>query len=400
MYAKLVSWEVINFMSIKHGVCEFDEKNIVVLKGYNDSGKSAMLRALDVLFYNRYPQSQVSFIKDGCSYFRIMAKFDDGVIILRDKYANGQSLYEMYQNNEVIFSTKVGNVLTKVGDVPEPIQQYLGVVQDLCTRSCYEKQLLVQTSGRENDKLFNVVLKSEELAKAQELINNDKNTLASEISTTDTQLHTYKSMMKDGEILTEEIVAYMENLDKEIDAYENRTKQIEGIKKLVSDVNSFSIAPEVSVIDLSQYQILNRIEATLSALGGIKVAPEVQTFDTNRYGEIMKLHDAVSMLGKITVSPEITLADTSRLSSLIYLSDGINKYNSIVEVPEVSFTDTKRLEILSQLFSLKAKLPNTDELDKEIEKVHVEMQDIVKLLGKGTVICPDCGHIITESEVS
>lgn len=400
MYSKLVSWEVINFMSIKHGICEFDDKNIIVLKGYNDSGKSAMLRALDVLFYNRYPQSQVSFIKDGCTYFRITAKFDDGVVILRDKYANGQSLYEMYENDEVIFSTKVGNVLTKVGEVPEPIQQYLGVVQDLCTRSCYEKQFLVQTSGRENDKVFNVVLKSEELAKAQELINNDKNALASEISTTDTQLSTYKSMMQDGDILTEEIVSYMEKLDKELDAYEKRSNILETIKKLVSDVRDFKVAPEVSVVDLTQYSVLNRIYATLKSVGGIQITPEVSLCDMSRYAGISKLYNSVSSLKRLTVEPEVEVIDVSRFSNLIELKDYMNQLEGIQAVPEIELTDASRLSVLSQLIDLKSKLPNIESLDAEIEKVHTEMHDIAKQMGEGTVICPDCGHIITDGEVA
>ena len=48
-YARLLSWEVWNFMAIKNGKCDFDERNIINLKGYNDSGKSAMLTALNRL---------------------------------------------------------------------------------------------------------------------------------------------------------------------------------------------------------------------------------------------------------------------------------------------------------------------------------------------------------------
>ena len=41
-YSRLEFWEVWNFMSIEHGKCEFDERGIINIKGYNDSGKSAM----------------------------------------------------------------------------------------------------------------------------------------------------------------------------------------------------------------------------------------------------------------------------------------------------------------------------------------------------------------------
>ena len=106
MYSKLVSWEVWNFMSLAHAKAEFDEKGIINFKGYNDSGKSAMLTALKVLMCNTNPQKQVGFIQDDKEYFRVLASFDDNVQILRDKYINGQSLYEMYKDGQCIFSTK------------------------------------------------------------------------------------------------------------------------------------------------------------------------------------------------------------------------------------------------------------------------------------------------------
>ena len=164
-YSRLLWWTAENFMSIENGKCEFDERNIINLKGYKDSGKSAMLLALKVLLSNSHPTKQVDFIQDNKDYFRIIAYFDDGVMILRDKYINGQSLYEMYKDNQVIFSTKQKNgALSSVKGVPEPIQQYLGLItyEDaiLNARACFEKQIGVQTTGSENYKMFNTVLKS------------------------------------------------------------------------------------------------------------------------------------------------------------------------------------------------------------------------------------------------
>ena len=90
-YSKISFWEVWNFMSIAHGKAEFDDRNIINFKGYNDSGKSAMLTALKVAITNSNPTKQVSFIQDDKEYFRVLIQFDDGVTILRDKYLNGQS---------------------------------------------------------------------------------------------------------------------------------------------------------------------------------------------------------------------------------------------------------------------------------------------------------------------
>ena len=186
MYSRLVSWEVKNFMSISDARVEFDGTGIVNFKGYNDSGKSAMLLALKVLLTNTDPTKQADFIQDDKEYFRVVAYFDDGVAILRDKYIGGQSLYEMYKDGQLLFSTKQGRVLTKVVGVPDVIAEYLGlIVYDggtLNARACFEKQIGVQTTGSENYVMFNTVLRSEEIASASEMLNNDRNKLASDIS--------------------------------------------------------------------------------------------------------------------------------------------------------------------------------------------------------------------------
>ena len=79
-------------LPVGHGKCEFDERNIINLKGYNDSGKSAMLNALKVALCNANPTKQVGFIQDDKDYFRVLVTFSDGVQILRDNYGEDNVL--------------------------------------------------------------------------------------------------------------------------------------------------------------------------------------------------------------------------------------------------------------------------------------------------------------------
>ena len=57
-YSKIKEVEVFNFMSFKHARLVFDETNILNLKGYNDSGKSAILRAVVVCLTDMYKRAQ------------------------------------------------------------------------------------------------------------------------------------------------------------------------------------------------------------------------------------------------------------------------------------------------------------------------------------------------------
>ena len=94
-YSKLKSIELQNFMGFIKAKATFDESGSLNLKGYNSSGKSAFLTACAVAMMNAFPNKQAKYIHHGMEYFRIVLCFNDGVVIVRDKYKNGQSLYEM-----------------------------------------------------------------------------------------------------------------------------------------------------------------------------------------------------------------------------------------------------------------------------------------------------------------
>ena len=396
-YPKLVAWEVTNFLAIEHAKCEFDESGIIFLKGYNDSGKSAMLRALDVLFFNSHPRDQVMFIQDDKDYFRVTAKFDDNVYILRDKYINGQSLYEMYKDGQCIFSTKVNGVLTKVTGVPEPIQAYLGLVPELTVRTCYDKQFLVQTSGSENYKDLSAILKTEEIAKASELLNTDKNRLQSDITSVESQLEAYKAVVKDGTKLTKEIVEHLESLDKSIDAHDGVLNFLTATQTTIDDVRSIEIPPEVSVIDIECLTDIGRLYALGTELQGIHIAPDVPMVDVTEVRELGGIMGVCNELRSIVVMPEVPVIDSEELNDLAKICSLQVEEKPLP--PVVSLVDCEELRELEAIMNITRNLPDIEQYDKQLKEVNDEIQSLVSQFGDAVIICPDCGHVITENEL-
>ena len=160
-------------MVYSHAMVRFDDDNIINLKGYNSSGKSSLIKAVAVALMDLFPSKQAKLIKHGEEYFRVIVTFDDGVSIVRDKYINGQSLYEMYKDRDLIFTTKVGNRLGKVSGVPEEIQNYLALCKMevmnyegspyLNYQSRQDKLWLVETKGSENYASLNEILRTEDI---------------------------------------------------------------------------------------------------------------------------------------------------------------------------------------------------------------------------------------------
>lgn len=381
-YSRVVAWEVWNFMSIKYAKAEFDERNIINIKGYNDSGKSAMLRALDVLFFNVKPSSQVGFIQDEQEYFRIMVYFDDGVCILRDKYINGQGLYEMYKDNKLLFTTKQNNVLTKITAVPEPIQEYLGLITcdawNINSRSCFEKQLLVDTTGSENHKSLNEVLRSEEIAVAGEMLNTDKNKLKSDISVAENELDIYKRQIKGSRGVSEEFIKVLRSSDENLDTADSKLSSLE------------------------------QCGVTLKKLNEIPNIPEMPLVNSGRVDSLLKIKGVSNQLKAIPDIPEVFSVDDSRLSDLISIKSNLEQLNSIPDMPACFEIDYTRLDLLLKLSkALKSCEENDNVVESydnelvQIAKALEELQHQLEELGHKYVVCQNCGAMVSiESEHS
>ena len=374
MYSRLVSWEVYNFMVYSYAKCEFDERGIITIKGYNDSGKSTMLQALNVLFFNSHPSMHINYIKDDCDYFRIMAHFDDGVSILRDKYINGQSLYEMYKDGTVIYSTRNGNTLTRVSKVPDPIEQYLGLISHdgtcLNSRSCIEKQLLVQTTGSENYKFFNVVLKSEEIAIASQMLNTDKNKLLQDINSTTYQLQTTKTMLGNGNLLTDELISELERADKLIDEYDVKLDCISSALGTADEVSAIQIPPDISQIDNERVSILSSINGIVNEIASIPTLPEVNQLDSSRLELLTRIMGVSNELSSIPVIPNIQGVSTDRFSSI--------------------------LDLILMLDSIETLDESTEDIDNKLVALDQEMKgyaDQLRELGRTVIRCPNCGTV-------
>ncbi len=376
MYSKLLSWEVWNFESIEHGKAEFDERGILNFKGYNDSGKSAMLFALKLLMTNSNPTKQVDFIQDDKDYFRVLATFDDGVQVLRDKYINGQSLYEMYKDGKCIFTTKSeGGALTRVSNVPQPVADYLGlIVYDtdcMNIRTRHDELLGVSTGGSKNYKMFNTVLMSEEIAVASELINTDRNKLLADINSLDSQVEANKALLGTGRFLTENMISYLKSSDSTLDSILERENAVSSVQSLQSEVDDIVIQPELPHVDVSRLGALQSVLEAHSSLDNIISYPELPFVNTDRLQLLCDIGSAMQEQKGVEVTPELGSIDAGAFELLDKIGDVMSS---------IDFLDGAIRDIDIQLAELPAKMK---ELEMQVKESGLE----------GMVRCPDCGHV-------
>lgn len=307
-YSKITFIEVYNFMSFKHGKVYFDDSNILNIKGYNHSGKSAFLEACAVCLMNKYPRSQSKFIHHGEEYFRIIVAFDDGVVILRDKYYNGQSLYEMYKDEKLIFTTKQGNQFTKVDDVPKPIKDYLGLIEfdlgylNFQTRK--EPLFLVETKGSENYYNLHEALKAEEIARANALLNTDKNALNSSIVELEQELNNDKLLLEEYGSIQESLVVALSEKEVYVQNLLAKQSAIEHIQSLVKSLEEINNIPEIGIIDFRRLKDVNNLRDTFLEYASLRSYPDVEKVPLKRLSAILDLKEKMVNLNELNVSLE------------------------------------------------------------------------------------------------
>lgn len=336
-YSKLKSVEVINFMGFLKAKIVADETGSWNLKGYNSSGKSAFLTACAVAMMNVYPNKQLKYIHHGKDYFRIILSFDDGVVIVRDKYKNGQSLYEMYKGEEKVYTSKSGDKLTKIDAVPSIIEGYLGMIGTELGYLNYQVRRdplwLVETRGSDNYYTLNEVLKSVEIAEANALLNADKNALNTDITIVESEYNTLNTQLAGMSTVGDELLGRLYERQSLVSDLWNQYDMLNKIAGIIKELSETEILPEIERIESDRLVGIQRVGSLLSQLEGIQYFKEsIENISLDRYNAIGRIVTNLKETQKISYfDGEIgTIEGTGKLKDLNKLSSLVNEMSEAV----------------------------------------------------------------------
>ena len=360
--SKIVSIKIQNFMSIKDAFLEFDERGIISLCGYNDSGKSAITRLFEVMFYNKYPNDQVKFITDGEDFWSCVMTFSDGVVYTREKYADGKGFYELKTSEKVLFTNKLENgTFAAMPDVPEIISTYLGVIKDEATsqqvnvRRNSDDLFLVETTGGQNYKMLNNILRSEVLTTATTNLNADKNALNSEVSEKETVRQVYEEQYSSYDVASieqiDEVKAFIKNLEEN----SNRSKLVLSVIDLFNQLSNISIYEELKPIDISRIVSLQNVVSLLKQTKQ-PIYEEVKPIDTDRLNALRKIVALRKEL-KTSIFDALTPIDVERAKDIRHIAEEFNKFkvyrDKFIAVENALTSKKNELKDLSEKHGLK-----------------------------------------------
>lgn len=396
--------EIENFMSIGRAEIEFDESNIIDLCGYNDSGKSAVVRLLNIMLYFSYFREQAKFIKDGESYFKGVLHFSDGVEYEFKKLASGQSLFTLSKDDNILYTNTSGSSIISVSDIPKPIMDYLGVVKDEVTgeklniRRCADRLFLIDTSGGDNYKILNVILQSDVLADTSSALNTDKNKLLTEISVLSNQISAIKSETDAIHTVAED---KLDSLEGSLKSYKTKKvvyKEISQMENCVQLIENTIIPDELPIISLEQFDILNKM-TNLQEKAKISIPDELQVLSAERLSELNKMI-GVQNRSNIFVPEQLIEIDSSRydgikricgiLKSLSRLSKEVGVELQTINATRYTQIGTIDTLVQSVMSLNNAVQMNADELSSKRNRLHILCKE------NNIACCPECGAVFKE----
>ena len=382
-----------NFMAFSNAVIDFDDGGIINLKGYSDSGKSSILIAIAVVFSNFKASKQVSWIKDECKYFRIAISFDDGIEIVRYKYSNGQSMYEMYKMGNLVYSSKVNGQLTPVNEVPEVIANYLNLAKlesgVLNFRTNQDKQFLAQTTGRENFQDLNSLFGIEEILWAINTCKAEVAEYSNAMQKNEVEIEFLKGKLKETKDVSKETLVRVLEEDNLLSLAESRKSSVGSVLVDVEVLKRTEVVPEIPEIKTSLNKVLS-----IDSLVGVLVGGEPVAL-----GEVDKrgLESLFSLSGILTslfeekdvhVFDEVSVDRLGCLLELERLLDGVEKLT-----PELSMVeDSKRIS----LNSINAYTESLLEIDNEIGSIEKDVEKMKGVLDRVKQVLKDKGYTLHE----
>lgn len=365
--SRLIWYKVKNFAAFSNEVINFPEdKAILKINGYNDTGKSALLRGLSMLLLGRYQRDQQKFVKDGEDYFELSVGFNDGVELFMRRYAKRAGsgvFYELRKDGKVLYTTREGEALTAAKTIPDCFTRYLRLVTtkvaDLNYRDRNDAPLLTGTSAKDNNEALNDVLKFSAVSDATEALRKNINDLNGQYNNVLGSYNAMESLKLQYRNATQGRVDDAKALLDNVKKVGERRKKLAEMMSLLDGVDIHAESRN------KDYSALEREAGKLSErLGGIKTI-ESQVEDgysahvvALAFGDLADLDEKAGRVGE-------------KFASLQELFTAYNQYHRAYK---------------EQLAAEEGIKPLQEKLDKINEEI--------KQRGGTLVKCPNCGQTI------
>lgn len=385
--------EIKNFQSHKHTKIDLSN-NINLIIGSSNSGKTAILRAIKWVVFNRPLGDSVvsAFADDEPTYVKI--ETTDNHIV------------EKVKSKKETYYTVDGEKLTAVkSSVPEKVKQVLNL-DSLNFQFQHDNYFLLTESPANRTKQLNDLIG---LSVADELIKTSKDMansrkreirqlqsnitgLTTDIASLDTIIQQVEPLITDYETMEKEVTA----IDSRIKSASSLVKDIETIRNTIDELKNIDLVNEYIKLYEQKSQQYIDITKRLSIISKyMNLINSVKTL--SKYNIILdKINNAITIRNNLD-NLQTTIHNLSALIS-VYMNT-ISKLDKLADLRKLQ-RNIKRISskietletIETKINSLNALSSKVLRLKKHIRSLKIEVRDLeTKLKDNMGDVCPLCG---------
>ena len=263
---------------------------------------------------------------------------------------------------KILFTNKLENgTFAAMPDVPAVISAYLGVIKDEATsqqvnvRRNSDDLFLVETTGGQNYKMLNNILRSEVLTTATGNLNSDKNSLSAEVSEKETVRQVYEEQYNSYEVAPKEMIDEVKLFISNLEENRLRSGLVLSVIDLLNQLNNISIYEELKPIETDRLKSLQNVVGLLKQTKQ-PVYDEVKSIETDRL-KALRTIIALKKELKVSTFDALDYVDVERAKDIRHIAEEFNKFrlyrDKFIEAENALITKKKELKDLSEKHGLK-----------------------------------------------
>lgn len=355
-----------NFASYDSFDIDVPETGVLKINGYNNTGKSAILRGLAMVMLGRWQRDQQKFVKDGNDFFELGVDFADGVELYMkriSKRAGSGVVYELRKDGGVLFTTMSDRGMTAAKTIPDCFKRYLGLISsktiDFNYRDRNDPPLLTGTTAKDNNESLNEVLKFSQIVEATDKMSTKVRDMNSEWNSKNGAYESMVMLVKEQSNVTQQAVEDAEMVARDAKALAGRSADLDTLDGYVGSIDMYAGVRNDDYAALVERAdgVSARYSDLQRALGMVESGMESHVRSLG-YSDLAGVQEQADAL----VDP---LGDLSRL---------LNVYNSYNHA-ERAFQEKKRVY---------------DGVQAELNAMNEEIRNE----GGQLVKCPNCGQLV------
>lgn len=346
-YSKIRYIHLENFMGYQDQTVDFAGNNILHLTGDNGSGKSSVIRALEVAFSERHSRLRNNLIRKGADLARITVAFEDGIHVeyLRQPSTSNKGKKAVYKGTEsytiyhylrensetytlddytvpmpisggkriIDFTTADGDTLTPVQGVPPQIEAVMGftyvslndkdVPLNIGTRN--DPTFLVETSGRDNYASMSIIGNTAYIFEAQENINDKILELKRTEKAQSSNLQLLYNQVASGSNLQTGAVKGIDEAIKALEEAEDNYHQVSKLAHVLQTIVETKVVKteDISIPDMLPVQLVIKFEHALSVLLDTQNNYNTVSDQANKaHQDMAQLQEEMQAIGLTTIT--------------------------------------------------------------------------------------------------